>query len=161
MRYMGNHLFKIVVKHNLSNNNAGQGRSWHKSAKDRKDFDRKIADSMVVTYEDSKVYAAPFADTLSGTQLTDLLVLVVTRVLGKNQRLWDSDSVLRGSSKQLIDAIVATGLVADDSPKHIALCIGQQDNSRREDGPLIEIDFYEAINGNLPIKPNEAVDSPS
>jgi len=143
----------MIIKENLSNNNQGQGRSWHKSAKDRKTMDSRVAESMIAVIDEDKLSVAPFVDSLAGTQLSDLVVLIITRVLGKNQRLWDSDSVLRGSAKQMIDAIVGTGLLKDDSPKHVALVIGQQDDSRREEGPMIEVDFYQVVNGSLPIKP--------
>ncbi len=149
MRLLSNHLFTMVVKEKLTNNNAGQGRGWHKSAKDRKTMDTKVGQSMIVTYDDDGVMAyAPFSESLAGTQLSDLVVLTVTRVLGPKERLWDADSVLRGNSKQLLDAIVGTGLLKDDNPKYVALVIGDQDKERREIGPLIEVGFYEAIDGN-------------
>ncbi len=74
--------------------------------------------------------------------------MVVTRVLGKGERLWDADSVLRGNSKQMLDAIVGSKLLKDDNPKHVALVIGMQDDTRREIGPLIEVGFYETLDGN-------------
>ena len=116
-------------------------------------MDSRVAESMIAVIDEDKLSVAPFVDSLAGTQLSDLVVLIITRVLGKNQRLWDSDSVLRGSAKQMIDAIVGTGLLKDDSPKHVALVIGQQDDSRRDEGPMIEVDFYQVVNGSLPIKP--------
>lgn len=148
MRLMGNHLFTMVIKEKLSNNNAGQGRGWHKSAKDRKTMDQKVGQSMIVTYDGDEMQYAPFAESLGGTQLSDLVVLIVTRVLGKGERKWDSDSILRGNSKQLLDAIVGTKLLKDDNPKYVSLVIGMQDDTRREIGPLIEVGFYETLDGN-------------
>ena len=148
MRPMGNHLFTMVIKEKLSNNNQGQGRGWHKSAKDRKTMDQKVGQSMIVTYDGDEMQYAPFAESLAGTQLSDLVVLTVTRVLGKGERKWDADSILRGNSKQLLDAIVGTKLLKDDNPKYVALVIGMQDDTRREIGPLIEVGFYETLDGN-------------
>ena len=150
MRLLGNALFTMVIKEKLTNNNAGQGRGWHKSANDRKIFEEKVPQSMIVTSDETErtMSYAPFSESLLGTQLSDLVVLVVTRVLGPKERLWDADSVLRGNSKQMLDAIVATGLLKDDNPKYVALVIGNQDKDRREIGPLIEVGFYEAVDGN-------------
>ena len=39
----------------------------------------------------------------------DRLRGLVNRMLGPNQWKWDADSVLRGSAKELIDALVAVG----------------------------------------------------
>ena len=157
MRLMGSSLFTMVIREKLTNNNAGQGRGWHTSAKDRKTFDSKVAQSMIVTFDDEGTMAyAPFAESLAGTQLTDLVSLTVTRVLGPNERLWDADSILRGNSKQLLDAIVGTGLLKDDNPKYVSLVIGFQDKTRREIGPCIEVGFFETLNGNAidsPVKP--------
>lgn len=156
MRLLGDHLFTICLKTRLSNNNDGQGRHWGKSAKIRKEMDQVLAQSMVTSYDDDgKFYYAPFADTLAGTQLTDLVAIVVTRVLAPKQRLMDVCSLGRGSSKQIIDSIVATGLIKDDSPKYLSLVIFQQDSERRELGGLTEVAFYETINGSLPITPEK------
>jgi hypothetical protein len=149
MRLLGNHLFTMVIREKLTNNNAGQGRGWHTSAKDRKTFDKKIAESMIVTYDDEGTMAyAPFAESLAGTQLSDLVALTVTRVLGPKERYWDADSILRGNSKQMLDAIVGTRLLADDNPKYVSLVIGYQDKDRREVGPCIEVGFYETLDGS-------------
>ena len=149
MRLLGKKLFDISVKTKLKNNNQGQGRSWHHTAKDRKDFDKLVPEAMVLTYDDEtgELSAAPFSESLAGVQLSDLVALTVTRILGKGERLWDADSVLRGSAKQLLDAIVGTGLLADDNPKYVSLVIGMQDDTQRELGPRIDVGFYETVNG--------------
>lgn len=69
--------------------------------------------------------------------------IIVTRVLGKGQRYWDQDSVLRGNAKQLIDSFVDAELLNDDSVKWVGRCLGDQDASRRSEGPFIEVTFYE------------------
>ena len=69
--------------------------------------------------------------------------IIITRVLGKGQRFWDQDSVLRGNAKQLLDSLVDAGVLNDDSIKWVGRCLGSQDASRRESGPAIEVTFYE------------------
>ena len=149
MRLLGKKLFDISVKTKLKNNNQGQGHHWGSTAKDRKEFDRLVADSMVLTFDDEtgELSAAPFSESLSGVQLSDLVSLTITRVLGKGERLWDNDSILRGSAKQLLDAIVGTGLLADDNPKYVSLVVGLQDDTQRELGPRIDVGFYETVDG--------------
>lgn len=142
MRFLGETMFTMVIDAKLSNSNSGQGRSWHMSAKDRKEFAKLVPKSMVVVDDHDPV---AFEDSLKGITLSDPVALIVTRVLGPRERLWDSDSVLRGNAKQVIDAVVATGLIADDGPKHVALTVGVQDDSRREQGPSIEISFLEVV----------------
>lgn len=71
--------------------------------------------------------------------------IVLVRILGKRERLWDSDSILRGNAKQLLDSLVAdAGWFADDGPKYIRLVLGDQDDTRRHEGPAVEIRVYEA-----------------
>lgn len=146
MRMLNKLLFTMILKTSLTNRNQGQGRHWASTHKDRKAADGWVANSMVAVYDEDQVSVAPFKDTLAGTQLTDLVALRIVRVLGKNQRLFDFDSLGRGCSKQIIDAIVGTGLLADDNPKHVGLVIFDQDASRREDGPLVEIEFWDITN---------------
>lgn len=63
----------------------------------------------------------------------------ITRILGKGQRYWDADSILRGNSKELIDSLVAVGWFVDDSYKWITTVTGSQDDRRRNEGPAITI----------------------
>lgn len=70
--------------------------------------------------------------------------IVVTRILGTNQQLWDQSSVFRGNWKEIEDTLVEIGWVHDDDPTWVRLLIGTQDPTRRELGPAIQIDVYEA-----------------
>ena len=70
--------------------------------------------------------------------------VTITRILGKGERRWDADSVLRGNAKQLLDALVDAGFFFDDGPQWITEVFGKQDDSRRESGPAIEVEI-EAI----------------
>ena len=104
----------------LTNSNDGRGGSFWKSAKRRKEYESTIA--------------------LCGVRRTpfDIPVgITVCRVLGPRQRLWDADSVLRGSAKELIDAMVACGWFHDDGPRWITAAVGIQDTSRRSEGPAV------------------------
>ena len=102
-------LIEITLPICLTNNNAGQGRSWHKSATDRKHFEQILrADHLV---------RSPFGLPVS---------LEVIRNIGPRQRMWDADSILRGSAKGLIDALTACGWFVDDKPEHIMQVVGSQ-----------------------------------
>ncbi len=109
----------------LANNNDGQGRHWGRSNKTRQSFERQLRALGLVR--------DPFECQVS---------IVVTRQLGKGQRLWDADSVGRGNAKQLIDSLVAVGWFFDDSPRYIEDCFFTQDSTRRSDGPATRIDIY-------------------
>ena len=162
MRLLGPHLFTICLKTRLTNNNNGQGRTWHKSAKERKDMDRALATSMVLSFDENGTgYYAPFSESLAGTQLTDLVAIVITRVLAPRQKLMDVCSLGRGNSKAIIDAVVGSGLLKDDNPKYLALTIFQQDDTRRELDGMVELAFYQTINGSLPITPEKVLDTPT
>ncbi len=67
--------------------------------------------------------------------------IVVIRVLGKNQRLWDYSSVLRGNWKEIEDALVACGFLHDDGPDYVKLVIGVQETLERERGPCVDVLF--------------------
>ncbi|MCP4887507.1 MAG: hypothetical protein GY904_12940 [Planctomycetaceae bacterium] len=74
--------------------------------------------------------------------------LVITRWLGKGQRLWDADSVLRGEAKQLVDAMIDAGVARDDSPKYITFVHGLQCDLQRKEiqSGYVTIDVYQQEN---------------
>ena len=97
----GKLLIAINLPHvDLKNDNNGQGHGWKRTAQRRESIESEIRAAGHVR--------APFEFKVR---------LVVMRVLGKRQKLWDDDSVLRGSAKQLIDSLVACGWFVDDKPK--------------------------------------------
>lgn len=106
----------------LTNGNDGRGSKWFKSSNIRKLFEfqfRKLG-----------MERQPF----------DFPVRVsVTRILGKNQRLWDSSSIGRGNWKEIEDALVAIGWFHDDGPKWISETRFYQDASQRDNGPAVRI----------------------
>lgn len=67
--------------------------------------------------------------------------LVITRVLGRGQRLFDVDSLARGNAKEVIDAIVAAGYLPDDGPRHVVSCEYRQDATRRFEGPATVVEI--------------------
>lgn len=113
---------KILLPVKLTNSNSGQGHKWYSSHKERNKL-RKLLSHV----RRSEPY--PRCD------------VVLTRVLGPRERLWDSSNILRGNAKQLIDALVELGWWKDDGPKFIRHCDGRQDASRRHYGPSVEVEI--------------------
>ena len=111
----------------LTNGNDGRGNKWFSSAKVRKEIE--------VLLRGMGFERQPFAVPVK---------IHITRVLGPRQKLWDADSLLRGNSKELIDAIVAVGFLFDDGPKYVEQVTADQDASDRENGPAIELTFSAA-----------------
>jgi hypothetical protein len=66
--------------------------------------------------------------------------LVITRVLGPRERLFDDGNGEGGSCKQIVDAIKRLGWVRDDSPKHLTWEFRQEANLRHL-GPAVELRF--------------------
>ena len=119
-------MLSVVLPIELTNSNGGRSQKWFNSAKIRKSFES--------SFRILGLAREPFEG---------LVKLELTRILGKNQRLWDSDSGLRGNSKELIDALVAIGWFHDDSPKWIEQTVFLQDQSQRENGPAVRVCVYE------------------
>ena len=108
-----------------TNGNDGRGNTWFSSSRLRKDIATALA----------YLRRQPFREPVSVT---------LVRILGKGERYWDPSSVLRGNSKELLDALVELGWFVDDSIKWINQpVIGLQDVSRREIGPAWEIRIEE------------------
>ena len=97
----------------LTNGNEGRTKHWGTAAKRRHQYEATIR--------------------LMHCRIT------ITRVLGRGQRLYDADSLGRGNAKELVDAIVAVGLIPDDGPRHVTAVDYRQDATRRGDGPSTEI----------------------
>ena len=102
----------------LTNGNDGRGSKWFKTAAVRKKLEKQF-----------------LAMGLASEPFQHPVRIRITRILGKKQRLWDADSIGRGNSKELIDALTAIGWFVDDSPKWITHCDFRQDSSQREHGP--------------------------
>jgi hypothetical protein len=116
---------RIVLHIELTNGNDGRGYAWQRSASRRKKLAKQLAQHR----------REPF----------DVPVVVeVTRILGKGQRLWDSSSIGRGNWKEVEDTLVELGWFHDDGPKWIVQTIFAQTANRREEGPAVEIVVREA-----------------
>lgn len=111
----------------LSNNNGGQTRHFSAAVKQKQLFATTLAKLGL------KATPPPYKQSV-----------VITRILGKRQSLWDADSVLRGNAKQLLDSLVDAGYFVDDGPKYITEVIGRQDASNRKNGPAIKIEITRA-----------------
>ena len=111
----------------LTNGNDGRSKTWFKPAKERIRIERYLS---LCGFSRS-----PF----------DIPVrVVVTRILGPRQSLWDSSSGLRGNYKEIEDALVAVGWFHDDNPQWITETVFRQDASDRKNGPAILIEVYES-----------------
>lgn len=102
-------LHSITLPLELTNGNDGRGGRWFKSSKVRDDIEWMLRSFGHVR--------KPFDHQVR---------LRITRVIGKGQRLWDSDSIGRGNAKELIDALVAVGWFVDDGPKYITETLFRQ-----------------------------------
>ena len=100
----------------LTNKNDGQSKHWTGSARERKTIQEVLFD----------LRREPFNERVD---------IVVTRILGKGQSLWDADSIGRGNAKQLIDSLVALGWFVDDGPQYIRNCDYRQDENQRKQWP--------------------------
>ena len=106
----------VIIELPLTNNNSGQGRAWYQSHKERLAFEQAFA-----MREGGK--SLPYLQPVS---------LHVVRCYTGRGRAWDADNLLRGNSKQLIDAMVSAGWFLDDNTKHIEQVVGSQEKVDRE-----------------------------
>jgi hypothetical protein len=128
-------LLDIVLPIELSNRNDGQGHSLWRTVKDKKRFIQTL----------SAYKRQPF---------TIPTFVVVTRLLGGKQRLWDCDSGFRGSWKQLQDALVESGWWYDDGPEYITGIFFRQDARYRSADPAVRIQIWQS--GDNPVRAKSA-----
>lgn len=113
----------------LTNGNDGRGSKWFRSAKVREEMELIL----------SQHRRTPFSCRTR---------VVVTRILGPGQRLWDSSSILRGNWKEIEDALVCLGWWIDDGPRWIVKTEGEQDATRRDEGPAVRVQVYSTFPEN-------------
>lgn len=118
-------LKRITLPIKLTNYNDGQTRHFGMAASQRKKYEKIIR----AKFGQQKPFDVPVR-------------ILVVRVLGKGQRLWDYSSILRGNWKQIEDALVACGFLHDDGPKYVTLVVGIQDESDRTRESCTEVLFY-------------------
>ena len=115
-------LHAVTLPIELTNGNDGRTQKWFNSAKRRREYEQLL----IFTGHNRKPFPMPVG-------------LVVVRILGKGQRLWDADSGLRGSWKEIQDALVAVGWFVDDSARYIEWVQFSQDKTQRDDGPAVRV----------------------
>lgn len=115
-------LEQITIDIELTNGNSGQQKAWYESHKQR----RRIEDILVAEHRKRN---CPYMTKVA---------LNIVRLYSGRQRAWDADSILRGNSKQLIDAMVSAGWFLDDSTKYISQVVGSQEKGEVR-GVRIEI----------------------
>jgi hypothetical protein len=128
-------LLDLTLPIELENRNDGQGHSFWRTDADKKRFNR-----ILLSYK-RKPFLIP-------------VFMIVTRVLGKGQKLWDYDSGFRGSWKQLQDALVDAGWFYDDGPGHIGGIFFRQDDRDRAAGPSTRIQIWQY--GTEPVRTKQA-----
>ncbi len=139
-----NLLFTVKVYHKLKNNNNGQTKHWSSSHSERKKWMKALDTAEVETVNGDVFGYHEFAThVLSGSPLMQKVGIEVHRVLGPRERHYDPDSVLRGTAKQLIDSLVETKLLTDDSIKHILWALGTQSAERSAESHVL-VRFYGA-----------------
>jgi hypothetical protein len=116
----------VIIPVVPSNNNSGRGNAFWRSAKERESIEWQLT-----------------AKGFRRKPYDKCVDVILTRILGPRQSLWDADSVLRGNAKELMDSLVALGWFHDDGPKYIRHCDGRQDATRRDLGPCWEIEVCE------------------
>jgi hypothetical protein len=124
---MGELVFAAVLPFRLTNANVGRTKQFGASERERKSLEVRLRGAGLVRQ--------PFSQPVT---------LRLTRILGMRERYWDSDSGLRGNSKELIDSLVACGWFHDDGMDWILETRFAQDKTQRENGPAILVEvFYE------------------
>jgi hypothetical protein len=135
----GYHLdYTIQGYKELDNGNTGRTKHWGSANKDRHSWRKAFNKAIVIPANGAEL---AFYDHVQ-TPPSHKQGLVIRRVLGPRQKFWDSDSVLRGSAKELIDGLCEAGMAFDDNLKYIAWSIGDQDGDRRTIGPFTEIEVW-------------------
>lgn len=109
----------------LVNDNTGRSQHWSKASKRKRQYETIVR----VLGGRRKPFDVPVGIRL-------------TRVLGPRERLWDADSIGRGSAKELIDSFVACGWLHDDGPKWVTSVEYRQEVDR-ESGPAVKVEFVQ------------------
>lgn len=124
----------LTIHKELKNGNQGRTKHWSSADRERRQW-RDAVDRCGINHLDLPSSDQPWK---AGVE--------VVRVLGKGQREWDPDSILRGNAKELIDTLVELRhIIEDDSAKWVAWAVGTQDVSRRSDGPITVVHLYQVF----------------
>ena len=137
-------ILTVSISADLKNQNSGQTRHWSTAHREKKLMTNALLDGRILYPGDGNLKFGVFCKEIMPHPFDSRVDITVKRILGKAQRLFDPDSILRGNCKQLVDAIVDSGVLIDDSSKHVGRVLGMQDSSQRDRGPAIEITFWES-----------------
>ncbi len=137
-------LFTLTIKKELKNGNTGRTKHFSAAHREKQQWLAAIPQSYVVTAQGIEMTLGQFYhEVLLEDALAQRVGLVIERVLGPRQRLWDHDSTLRGA-KELVDSLVTYGILEDDNAKHVSWCLGVQDSGDKENGPYVRVHFFES-----------------
>lgn len=137
-------LFTIKIAGKLSNNNSGQTKHWSSAHKAKKKWMLALRHATVTLPSEGELefnYYEFLEHVLADEPIAQLVGIEIQRVLGPRERKYDPDSVLRGEAKQLVDSLVGTNLLTDDSCKHILWAVGTQAETRAKESHVL-IRFY-------------------
>ena len=135
-------LFTLVVLKELKNGNTGRTKHFSQAHRDKQQWLAAIPQATVELPQDIKMTLSQFYhEVLLEDVISQQVGLVIERVLGPRQRLWDHDSTLRGA-KELVDSLVTYGILQDDNAKHVSWCLGVQDSDDKENGPYVRVHFF-------------------
>ena len=114
---------QLLLPINLTNDNGGRSAHWSRAASRKKRY-------AAVVPRAERRFEVP-------------VEISICRVLGPRQKLWDADSVGRGSVKELIDTLVDAGYLHDDGPRWVR-AVQYRQQVDREKGPAVVVEFREA-----------------
>jgi len=134
----------FTVSKELKNNNNGQTRHFSASHREKKEWLIALASADVDVNGVEMSVDMLKEEVLDNRPIACKVGIVVERFLGKRQRLWDSDSVLRGNCKQAIDSFVTHEILSDDSMKHVSWTLGTQNADDKLNGPYTRFHIYES-----------------
>lgn len=107
----------------LTNRNSGQGNAWYATHKQKQEC----------------VEYLKLNNKVRSTPILGPVALRVVRLYSGRSRAWDSDSILRGNLKQILDSMCSVGWFIDDGPNYIMQTVGEQQKTDGKTGTLIEI----------------------
>jgi len=135
-------LFTLTLQKELKNGNTGRTKHFSAAHREKQQWLAAIPQGQVLTAQGVNMTVSQFYhEVLLEDVLAQPVGLVIERVLGPRQRLWDHDSTLRGA-KELVDSLVTYGILQDDNAKHVSWCFGVQDSDDKENGPYVRVHFF-------------------
>ena len=88
--------FTIRIFRELNNGNTGRSKHWSSAHRERNAWRRAVQAAVVIPDNEPEIAYLDYVTKPSDEKIG----LIIRRVLGAKQRLWDADSILRGSAKE-------------------------------------------------------------